>query len=116
MCTSCEWRVSNARDRRRRRDEEMVPDDPAALGVETVCLQSLQSRAERPTQEHVLSNVFPAPASPDERAFFPMPGRWLHDVAMGERQSAPDRAAQGILRPGGCAFHVHRAVTRPALR
>src|SRR6516225_2887784 len=82
MSPSCEWRLPNVRDRRRRRDEEMVSHDPAALGGEAVCLQSLQSGPQRPFQEHAVSNVFPTPASPDEGAFLPVPGIRLHDVAM----------------------------------
>src|SRR5215469_16476903 len=54
MCPSCEWRISNVGDRRRRRDEEMVPNGPASLGTEDICVQSLQSRQERSLQERAV--------------------------------------------------------------
>jgi len=44
---SSEWRISDARDRRRRSDEEMVPYGPASLGAKAICLQSLQSGLQR---------------------------------------------------------------------
>ena len=39
-----------------------------------------------------------------------MPGSGLHDVAMGDKRSAPNGAAQGILWLGRHALHVHCAV------
>src|SRR5579863_3988831 len=39
---------SDVRDRRRRRDEKMVPNDPPSLGRKTICLQPLQSRPQSP--------------------------------------------------------------------
>ena len=106
----------DARNRTRRCHEEMVPHDPASLGIQAVCVQPLQSGHQRPRQEHAVSNVFPAPASPDEGAFFPLPGGGVHDVAMGDQRSVTIRAAQGILWLGRNALHVHRAVTDCALR
>ena len=115
MCPSCEWRFSNARVRRRCSDEEMVPDDPASLGREAICLQPLQSGLQSPLSQRAVSNVFSTPASSDEGAFLSMPGRGLHDVAMGNPRSAPVRAAQGILRFGRQPFHAHRPVMGLAL-
>jgi hypothetical protein len=103
----------------------MVPHDPASLGSQAICVQSLQSGPQRPLSQHAVSNVFPTPASRDEGAFLPMPGVGLHDVAMGDQRSAPIRAAQGIapvgaaqgiLRLGRYALHFHRAVMDCALR
>ena len=110
-----EWRCSDARDRRRRSDEEMVPDDPASLGREAICLQSLQSGPQSPSEERDVPNVFSTPASSNEGALLPMPGRRLHDVAMGDQQSAPVRDAQGLLWLGGLAGHAHWAVVVPSV-
>src|SRR5262249_60313042 len=88
----------------------MVPHDPASLGAEAVCLQSLQSGSQRAPQQHAVSDVFPTAASPDEGTLLPMPGVRLHDVAMGNQGSAPVGAAEGILWLGRHALHVYRAV------
>jgi hypothetical protein len=116
MCPSCERRMSNVRDRRRRGDEEVVPHGPASLGRAAFCVQSFQSRPQRSLQKHDVSNVFPTPASSDEGAFLPVPGFGLHDVAMGDQRPASGRTAQGMLWFGRSAFHVHCAVMDPALR
>jgi len=115
MCSSCEWRISNARDRRRRSDEEVVPDGAAALGTADIRVQSFQSRPQGSLQERAVSHVFPASPSPDAGAFLPVPGIGLHDVAMGDQHAAPIRTAQGILWLGGSAVHIHRAVIGSAL-
>jgi hypothetical protein len=86
-----------------------VPHDPASLGIQGICVQSLQSRSQRTRQSLAVQVAFPAPALPDEGALFPMPRGGLHDVAMGDQRSVPVRVAQGILRLGRRAFHVHRA-------
>jgi len=39
----------------------MLPHDPASLGVEVICVQSLQSGPQRPLSQHDLSDFFPAP-------------------------------------------------------
>jgi hypothetical protein len=117
----CNGRSSHVRDRTRRGNEEMVPHDPASLGSQATCVQSLQSGPLCPLQKHAVSNLFPPPASRDEGAFLPMPGVGLHDVAMGDQRSAPIaraaaqgiapvRAAQGILWFGRHALHVYCAV------
>jgi hypothetical protein len=105
-----ERRLSTACDRRRRRDEEMVPHGPDALGAEAICLQPLQPGPQSPFQERHISDVLPTPASPDERAFLSMPGRGVHDVAMGSQHSAPAGKAQGILWPGRLTYDAHCAV------
>jgi hypothetical protein len=106
----CEWRSSNARYRTGRSDEEMVPNGQAALGIQAVCVQPLQSGSERPLSQRAVPNIFPAPASSDERAFLPMTGGGLHDVAMGDQGSVPNGTARGILWPGGRALHIFGAL------
>src|ERR1700755_1882316 len=89
----------HARNRTRRSEDEVVSDDSASLGSQTIFVQSLQSRPQRPLSQHDVSNLFPTPASRDERAFLPMPGIRMHDVAMGNERTvvAIVRAAQGLL-------------------
>jgi hypothetical protein len=41
--------------------------------------------------------------------FLPMPGVGLHDVAMGDQRSLPNRAAHGILWPGRRALRSLRS-------
>ena len=85
--------------------KKWCPMIPASLGAEAIWLHSLQSGPQRPLQQHAVSDVFRSPASSDERAFLSVSGIGVHDVAMGDQQSAPDRA-QGILRPGRHALHA----------
>jgi hypothetical protein len=106
--------ISNARDRTGCSDEEMVPHGPAPLGIQALCIQSLESGPQGPLSQRSVPNVFPAPAPPDEGAFLPMPGGGVHDVAMGDQRSVTDGTAQGILRPGRRAVHVHGALSSAA--
>jgi hypothetical protein len=50
-----------------------VPHDPASLGIQGICVQSLQSRSQRTRQSLAVQVAFPAPALPDEGALFPIP-------------------------------------------
>jgi hypothetical protein len=108
--------ASHADIRTRRSESEMVPDDSAALGGPASCVQSLQSGPGRSLSQHDVSNLFPASASRDERAFFPMPGIGVHDVAMGGEESTASisGAAQGILWSG--RYSARNAVTNRQLR
>jgi hypothetical protein len=106
------WRMSDAGHRTGRSDEEVVPYGSAALGVEALRVQPLQPGPQGALPQHIVSNVLSAPASPDARAFLPMPGVGLHDVALGEQGAVPDGTAQGILRPGRRALHLYGTMSR----
>jgi len=84
---------SHAPDRTRRRHEEVVPHDPASLGIQAIGVQSLQSGPRRRFRNMTY------------RIFFPR----LHHETRGH---FPIRAAQGILWLGRHALHVHGVIDR----